>query len=133
MTRGENISLDSTLILGAYGLAFIKPIRKLYYNPTITFVSVVVAVFVGGIEALGLLSGQIRLRGPLWTAIATLNGNFCTLGYIIVGIFATSWLVSIGIYRFKRYDYLDTYSIQNHTSPPTKADPSIFNNYKCSE
>ncbi len=53
---------DNILMLGAYGWAFIKPVRKLYYNITITFVSVVVALVVGGIEALGLLAGQLHLE-----------------------------------------------------------------------
>ena len=56
---------DNILMLGAYGWAFIKPVRKLYYNMTITFVSVVVALVVGGIEALGLLAGQFRSAGAL--------------------------------------------------------------------
>ena len=56
-------STDSILMLGAYGWAFVKPIRKLYYNMTITFVSVIVAVFIGGIEALGLIGDQFKLQG----------------------------------------------------------------------
>ncbi len=52
---------DSVLMVRAYGWAFVKPVRKLYYNMTITFVSVVVAVVVGGIEALGLIGEQVAL------------------------------------------------------------------------
>ena len=54
---------DGVLMLGAYGWAFVKPIRKLYYNLTITAVSVVVAVLIGGIEALGLIGDQLGLDG----------------------------------------------------------------------
>ena len=54
---------DGILMLGAYDWAFVKPIRKLYYNLTITSVSVVVAVLIGGIEALGLLGDQLQLSG----------------------------------------------------------------------
>ena len=78
---------DNILMLGAYGWAFIKPVRKLYYNMTITFVSVVVALVVGGIEALGLLAGQFHWNGLFWDLVVRLNGNFGTLGYFIVGIF----------------------------------------------
>src|SRR5476651_2581674 len=64
---------DGVLMLGAYGWAFTKPIRKLYYNLTITFVSVLVAVLIGGIEALGLLADQFGLEGGFWDGIGALN------------------------------------------------------------
>src|SRR6202012_737259 len=67
---------DNTLSLGAYGCAFVKPVRKLYYNLTITLVSVIVALVVGGVEALGLLAGQFRLTGPFWNLVGKLNENF---------------------------------------------------------
>lgn len=98
---------DSILMLGAYGWAFVKPVRKLYYNMTITFVSVIVAVIVGGIETLGLIGDKFGLTGVLWDAVGSLNDNFGTLGYLIIGIFVVSWLVSIGIYRLKGYDQLE--------------------------
>ena len=98
---------DNILMLGAYGWAFVKPIRKLYYNLTITFVSVVVALVVGGIEALGLLAGHFRLSGMFWDSVRKLNENFGTLGYFIIGLFAMSWIVSIAFYRWRRYDELD--------------------------
>ncbi len=98
---------DGVLMLGAYGWAFIKPIRKLYYNLVITAVSVMVAVLIGGIEALGLVADQFGFEGPFWRLIDALNDNFGSLGYVIVGVFAASWLVSIAVYRWKRYDELD--------------------------
>lgn len=98
---------DNVLMLGAYGWAFVKPIRKLYYNMTITLVSVVVAFVVGGIEALGLLGGYFRLQGVFWTVVGKLNGSFGTLGYVIIGFFALSWIVSIWIYRWRRLDDLE--------------------------
>jgi len=100
-------STDNILMLGAYGWAFVKPIRKLYYNITITSVSVIVAVVVGGIEALGLLAGQFHLRGGIWALIGKLNGNFGMLGYGIVGLFAMSWILSIAIYKWRRFDDLE--------------------------
>jgi high-affinity nickel-transport protein len=97
---------DNILMLGAYGWAFVKPIRKLYYNMTITLVSIVVALVVGGIEALGLLAGQFRLTGTFWRAVLRLNSSFGTMGYCIIGIFALSWVVSIAIYKYRRLDEL---------------------------
>jgi nickel/cobalt transporter (NiCoT) family protein len=98
---------DGALMLGAYGWAFAKPIRKLYYNLTITFVSVLVAVLIGGIEALGLVAGQLSLQGPFWNLIGSLNDNFGALGYLIIAIFVACWLGSIAIYRFARFDRLE--------------------------
>jgi high-affinity nickel-transport protein len=98
---------DNILMLGAYGWAFVKPVRKLYYNLTITFVSVVVAFVVGGIEALGLLAGHFELNGAFWSGVRRLNENFGTLGYFIVGLFAASWILSIAIYKWRRFDELE--------------------------
>jgi nickel/cobalt transporter (NiCoT) family protein len=98
---------DSILMVGAYGWAFVKPIRKLYYNLTITFVSVVVAVIVGGVEALGVLVDKFGFQGGLWDAVSSLNDNFGALGYLIIGIFAASWIVSVLLYRLNGYDRLE--------------------------
>jgi nickel/cobalt transporter (NiCoT) family protein len=98
---------DGVLMLGAYGWAFTKPIRKLYYNLTITFVSVLVAVLIGGIETLGLLADRLRLDGPFWILIGALNDNFGSLGYLIIAIFVASWLVSIAVYRLGRFDRIE--------------------------
>ena len=102
-------STDSILMLGAYGWAFIKPIRKLYYNMTITFVSVIVAVFIGGIEALGLIGDQFKLEGNFWAALDVLNGDavFGWIGFGIIALFAVSWIVSIIIYRMNDYDSIE--------------------------
>jgi nickel/cobalt transporter (NiCoT) family protein len=98
---------DNILMLGAYGWAFVKPIRKLYYNMTITSVSVVVALAVGGIEALGLLAGKLHLKGGFWAAVTRLNEHFGTLGYFIVGLFVFSWVASIAFYKWRRFDELE--------------------------
>jgi high-affinity nickel-transport protein len=98
---------DNILMLGAYGWAFVKPIRKLYYNITITCISVVVALVVGGIEVLGLLAGRFHLKGRFWDGITSLNDHFGTLGYFIVGLFAISWIVSIAVYKWRRFDELE--------------------------
>ena len=98
---------DGVLMLGAYGWAFLKPIRKIYYNLTVTFMSVLVALLVGGIETLGLIGNQLALTGPFWQAVGDLNGDFGSIGYLIIGLFALSWLGSVLIYRLKGYDRLE--------------------------
>lgn len=101
---------DGVLMLGAYNWAFVKPMRKLYYNLTITLVSVVVAFLIGGIEALALLGDQPSLSGWFWDAIAALNNNFNSLGFIIIGVFIAAWIGSIVIYRYKGLDNIEVTS-----------------------
>lgn len=98
---------DGVLMLGAYDWAFVKPVRKLYYNLTITFVSAVVAFLVGGIEALGLLGAQLDLSGWFWDGIGALNERFNTLGFVIVGVFIAAWIGSVLIYRYKGLDRIE--------------------------
>lgn len=98
---------DGVLMLGAYNWAFVKPMRKLYYNLVITAVSVVVAVLIGGIEGLGLIGGQLGLGGWFWDGIGALNDNFGSLGFIIIGVFIFAWIASLLIYRYTRLDDLD--------------------------
>ena len=103
---------DGILMLGAYDWAFIKPIRKLYYNLTITFVSVVVAVMIGGIEALGLIGGKLELKGLFWDGVGALNGNFNMLGFFIIGLFVAAWAVSMIVYRYKGLDEIEVSSAE---------------------
>ena len=104
---------DSILMLGAYGWAFVKPIRKLYYNLTITAVSVLVAVVVGGLEALNLIGVQLGLTdgGGFWGVIGELNDNFGELGYVIAGIFVVAWIVSWIVYRVKGFDDIEAAAV----------------------
>jgi high-affinity nickel-transport protein len=95
---------DGVLMLGAYGWAYRNPLRKLFYNLTITSVSVLVALVVGGIETLGLIAGQFHLQGVFWNVISDLNSNFGALGYGIVALFVVSWGISFIVYRFRGYD-----------------------------
>jgi len=97
---------DGVLMLGAYGWAFMNPVRKLYYNLMITGVSVVVALAIGGIEVLGLIADQLGLTGGMWNAVNAANDNFGALGYAIIAIFLASWLVSFVVYRVMGYDKL---------------------------
>ncbi len=99
---------DSVLMVGAYGWAFANPIRKLYYNLTITFMSVLVALLVGGVEALGLIADKLGLTGPFWAFIAGLNRNFGSLGYVIIAIFIVSWLASVMLYRWNGLEEVES-------------------------
>ena len=85
---------DSVLMVGAYGWAFLNPIRKIWYNLTITAISVVVALLIGGIEALGLIADKLGLEGAFWDTIGDLNGGLANFGYLVVGIFIASWAIS---------------------------------------
>jgi high-affinity nickel-transport protein len=98
---------DAVLMVRAYGWAFVKPIRKLYYNMIITLVSVLVALVIGGVEALGLIGRKLDLSGSFWVAVEALNDNLGALGYLIIAIFVLSWMISVAVYRFKGYDDIE--------------------------
>jgi high-affinity nickel-transport protein len=100
-------TLDGALMLGAYGWAFLKPVRKLYYNLTISAVSVIVAVLIGGVETLGLIANGFGLAGSFWDGVGAINGSFGLLGYAIIAVFLASWVISAAIYRLRGYDALD--------------------------
>lgn len=95
---------DNVLMLKAYGWAFVKPVRKLYYNLTITFVSVIVALGVGGVEALGLIENQFHFSGVTWNVVTKLNEHFGVLGYCIIAVFIVSWLISTALYKWMNLD-----------------------------
>ena len=97
---------DNILMLGVYGWASVKPIRKLYYNITITAVSVLVAAGVGGVEVLGLIVGKLHPQGRFWNLIHALNTHFGALGYAIIALFVLSWIISIAVYKLRRFDEL---------------------------
>jgi high-affinity nickel-transport protein len=90
---------DGILMLGAYGWAFVQPVRKLYYNTAITLMSVVVALLVGSIEILGLLGDRFALRGNLFALTDLLNAHLGILGFGIIAVLAFAWLASTIISR----------------------------------
>ena len=93
---------DAIAMRLAYGWAFLKPIRKIYYNLTITVISVLVAFLIGSVELMQVLAQELKLTGGFWAWMASLD--FETIGYAIVAIFVISWLASIAIYRYKNFE-----------------------------
>jgi high-affinity nickel-transport protein len=92
-------TVDSTLMVNVYRWAFVDPLRKLRYNLTITGASVVVAVFMGGVEALSLIGDHFGLSGGPWTIMESLGGWLTNFGFMVIGLFVIGWLVSIASYR----------------------------------
>jgi len=95
---------DGVFMLGAYGWAFANPVRKLYYNLVITGMSVVVALLVGGVEALGLVAGKLGLAGGVWDMVNAAYDNLGTLGYLIIAVFVASWGLSMLAYHLMGYN-----------------------------
>jgi nickel/cobalt transporter (NiCoT) family protein len=95
-------STDNVLMVHAYGWAMDDPKRKLYYNASITFVSAVVAIVIGGVEALGLLSDKFGLNGKFWDAVGSVNDRFGAIGYGIVAAFMACWIGSVLFHRWRR-------------------------------
>jgi high-affinity nickel-transport protein len=104
---------DGILMLGAYGWAFIKPIRKLYYNLCITLLSVLVAFVVGTYELLQIMQAQFNLHGSFWDVVARLN--FDNLGFVIIGTFVAGWLVSMLVYKWKKYETVGEKRVEEKT------------------
>ena len=94
---------DSSIMVGTYGWAFVDPVRKLYYNVTVTFASIIAALVIGGIEALSLIGDKFALQGPLWRFIAALSDNLGLVGYLLVAFFVICWLASYILYKFNGY------------------------------
>ena len=108
---------NGILMLSAYNGAFTKPIRKLHYNLMITFMSVIVAFAISGIQALGLVGGWLGLSGELWDAVETLSENFNVLGFTIVGFFFFVWIASVLFYRYFDKDDLEVERVGDRRSP----------------
>jgi high-affinity nickel-transport protein len=99
---------DGVAMRVAYGWAFLNPVRKIYYNLTVTVISVLVAWAIGTIELLQVLSNELNLSGLFWSWLQGLN--FEMIGFGIIGIFIISWLASFGYWNYKKYDKLDPFN-----------------------
>ncbi len=93
---------DGVFMNYAYGWAFAKPVRKIFYNLTITSISVAVALIIGTIELVSVLADRFKINnGPL-AAIANLNLDYA--GYLIVGLFVVSWLIAVSVWRLGKIE-----------------------------
>ncbi|MFF9478394.1 HoxN/HupN/NixA family nickel/cobalt transporter [Streptomyces sp. NPDC014733] len=95
-------TIDGSFMNFAYGWAFSKPVRKVYYNLTITGLSVAVALLIGTVELLGLLAEKLDLHGFFWDWIAGLDLNL--VGFVIVGLFFATWVVALAVWKFGRIE-----------------------------
>lgn len=95
-------TLDGSFMNLAYGWAFSQPVRKVYYNITITGLSIAVALFIGTVEFAGLLSAQLGLHGPLFGWFESFNLN--TAGFIIVAMFVATWVTALTVWRVARIE-----------------------------
>jgi nickel/cobalt transporter (NiCoT) family protein len=95
-------TLDGAFMAGAYGWAFSNPVRKVYYNITITSLSIVVALAIGTVELLQVLSARLALSGGFWDWLNRLD--FETLGYAVVALFLLMWAGSVSIWKLRRIE-----------------------------
>jgi nickel/cobalt transporter (NiCoT) family protein len=93
---------DGCFMNFAYDWAFARPVRKVYYNITITGLSVFVALFIGTVELLGLIGQEAGLSGGFWKFMGTFDIN--TAGFVVVGAFVLTWIVALAIWRFARIE-----------------------------
>jgi len=92
-------SADGIMMCGAYGWAFANPLRKVFYNLTITGLSVVVALFVGTIQLVSIVTDRVlNIHTGIWGVIQELD--FQTIGYLVAALFALSWLASMAVWHF---------------------------------
>jgi high-affinity nickel-transport protein len=95
-------TLDGAFMSVAYGWAFSRPVRKMYYNMTVTGLSVAVALLVGSIELLSVVTPRLGLSGGIWDAVAGVDLNL--VGYVVVGLFVVTWTVAAAVWRFGRIE-----------------------------
>jgi high-affinity nickel-transport protein len=114
-------TIDGSFMNFAYGWALSQPVRKVYYNITITGLSVAVAFIIGSVELLGILAEKASLTGGFWDWIAGLDLNI--LGYGIVGLFVATWAIALAVWRYGRIEEKWTTTLRT-TSPtiPASAD-----------
>ena len=93
---------DGVFMAAAYGWALSTPARKLFYNLTVTGLSVIVAIAIGTVELLQVLAHQLAFRGGFWSTLDSLS--FTNMGYVVVGLFAAAWLGGLAIWRLRRIE-----------------------------
>ncbi len=95
-------TIDGSFMTFAYGWAFSKPVRKVYYNITVTGLSVMVALVIGTVELAGLFAQHLNASGSFWVWVENIDLN--TLGLVIVAMFVATWVVSLGVWHFGRIE-----------------------------
>jgi nickel/cobalt transporter (NiCoT) family protein len=98
---------DGIVMLGAYGWAFVRPVRKLFYNMTITCISFLIALLIGSLEALSVIAARFHLDTGFWAVVNSLTENSTAVGYGIIGLMMASWLLSVLVYWVAGFDKLD--------------------------
>ncbi len=112
-------TIDGSFMNFAYGWAFSEPVRKVFYNITITGLSVIVALVIGTIELGGIVAQHLNAQGPFWSWFENININ--ELGVIIVGMFVLTWVVALSIWRFGHIE--ERWSAQIRTAGPLPPPP----------
>jgi nickel/cobalt transporter (NiCoT) family protein len=95
-------SIDGSFMNFAYGWALSNPVRKVFYNLTITSLSVAVALVIGTIEIGGLVSTKLDLSGSFWSSFENVDIN--VLGFVVFGMFAVTWAIALVVWRFARIE-----------------------------
>ena len=95
-------TIDGAFMNFAYGWAFAKPVRKIFYNMAVTGLSVAVALLIGTIELLSVVADKLSLRGGLWDFVSNLDLNL--VGYVIVGMFVVTWAIALSVWHFGRIE-----------------------------
>jgi high-affinity nickel-transport protein len=108
-------TIDGSFMNFAYGWAFSKPVRKVYYNLTITGLSVAVALIIGTVELLGLLADKLGLHGAFWDWVGGLDLN--TIGFVIVGLFFLTWVIALAVWKFGRIEEKWTAGLRSGEQP----------------
>ena len=109
-------TIDGCFMNFAYGWAFARPVRKVYYNLVITGLSIAVAFLIGTIEIVGLLSSELNIRGGFWSFMTNFDIN--KAGFVIAGLFVVVWVLAIGYWKLGK---LDT----RWAPAPAGADPAV--------
>ncbi len=118
-------TIDGAFMNFAYGWAFSKPVRKVFYNITITALSVAVALIIGSIELLAVFADRLSLTGGVWDFVSNLDLNL--VGYFIVALFVGTWLIALAVWRFGRIEERWTAKLEQGMDPaaaPPRVAPS---------
>jgi nickel/cobalt transporter (NiCoT) family protein len=109
-------TIDGSFMNFAYEWSFSKPVRKLYYNITITGLSVMIALVIGTVELAGLFAEKLGAQGSFWQWVENINLN--ELGFVIVGMFVLTWAVALAVWHFGRIE-------ERWTAREPETDPAV--------